>query len=330
MDSTATTSTERFADLFAGRTDAYGTEQGGCYRPNRTFDSMVTAHLSGAESPIGVYPLVPFGDDEQPLSWLVKWGCVDLDVKGPTHATGYDTTSEALAAAMNLQTALHHFGIQGWIESTRSHGWHVWVFADEWVPARVMRRALLVACAVADVPPSEVNPKSEGFDSPDVLGNYVRLPYPGSDRDSRFMVHRIMLDADERGGTWTAIPLEDFVFRASNTRASSDRLQALADLYVPPIDSVDTLSINGDVELDESLRRRLSGLTWTILSEGPLEGHDRSGTLFRLAVLCKQDDLDPDEAFAVVKAADEVWGKFSRRPNGDRYLKEIVEKAWNV
>jgi hypothetical protein len=51
--------------------------------------------------------------------------------------------------------------------------------------------------------------------------------------------------------------------------------------------------------------------------------------LFRLAHLCRADDLDPDETFAVVKAGDLAWGKFHKRRNGDRYLQEIVTRAWS-
>ena len=97
-----------FSQLFEGRHDAYGTEGGGCYRPE-AFDRSdwpinVQAHLDGSLEPIGVYPMVPFKQlpvDAKGEPWHVKWGCVDFDIrsehKGTNQSCDFETEG-ALAA----------------------------------------------------------------------------------------------------------------------------------------------------------------------------------------------------------------------------------------
>ena len=161
-----------FMALFDGNHAAVGTEEGGCLRwPDQLpmladvwWECMVKDHLTGEHSPIGVYPMV-----HSDAGWQVKWGCVDFD-EGET---------QSLVYARNVANALKAMGVQGWIERSRSKGYHVWVFAEEWVPADLMREALLGVCQVVDAPTREINPKSSGFDNPATLGNYVRIMYPG-------------------------------------------------------------------------------------------------------------------------------------------------------
>lgn len=337
---------ERFAELFEGRRDAYGTEEGGCYRPSDNvpnWEGYCQAHLVGA-LPMGVYPMVPtnvVGDCEgpPPTLWRVKWGCVDLDIKAPGKSR-YDFVSgmEAMVAGVNLVTALHALSLTGHIERTRSGGIHVWVFSAGWVQAATMRRALLVACSVAGVPTTEVNPKSEGFDDPDTLGNYVRLPYPGGApaySGGRTMVRDIRVEQyegeDSPGVQWTLVGLHEFLRTALETRAPLGVLQEAAALYTPPASHHEqTIEITGEVVLDQALMDRLGGLAFTILHEGPREGGDRSGALFALASSCQRDGLTPDEALAVVSAADLSWGKYHARRDGERYLRQTVERAFST
>lgn len=326
---------ERFAALFEGRADAFGTDAGGCFRSDGDTQLVrVRDHLAGS-TPIGVYPMVPNTLPAWPdtidrrlvkeYPWLVKWGCVDLDVKGPSHATGYDSEQEALEAALNLTAALRALGIVGWIERTRSRGYHVWVLASEWVSAATMRRALLVACSVVEVPPSEVNPKSEGFESTETLGNYVRLPYPGALANNP-PVDQCRMVLEPSG---SAMGLTTFLDAAEASLTPTNALAEAVSLWTPPVlHHEKTMEFSGEVQLDEALTKRLGGLSFTILNEGPLEGGDRSGALFKLAHSCAKDGLSADEALAVVTAADRSWGKYWKRHNGDSYLRRTVEKAY--
>lgn len=325
---------EDFAELFEGRKDAYGTEDGGCARmtddprvPADGYDflylSRVAQHLDG-ERPMGVYPMVPTGSvsgrNFHDTTWSVKWGCVDFDVITPTKPGGdFHTEGEAHDAARTLVVALDAFGVQGWIERTRSGGRHVWVFAREWVAAATMRRALLVASEVAGTPTREVNPKNEGFADPNTLGNYVRLPYPGD--GSRLVYFPRCNTPDE-----PFMDCQHFVDAAMATRARVSDLEDMAKLYAPPA-AARTFDIE-EVEVDAALERRMGPLARKIMREGPLEHSDRSTTLVRLAHLCREDDLSPDDAYAVLQSADLSWGKFHARADGERRLQNMVEHAY--
>jgi hypothetical protein len=61
---------EEFMELFQGRTDAYGTWEGGSIKEPTNYKSFAR-HLYG-EKLIGVYPLLD--------NSTVRWGCSDIDV----------------------------------------------------------------------------------------------------------------------------------------------------------------------------------------------------------------------------------------------------------
>ena len=205
---------EQFADLFEGRRDAYGTENGGCARqPDGwpIWKSTLANHLSGDSDPIGVYPMVPSplfvdGNDVVHHMWELKWGCVDFDIRTPTKPAGdYADTRSAHEAAIRLQQTTRALGLYGYVEQSRSGGYHLWVFAEEWVSAEQMRHALMAACKAANVSAREVNPKNTGYDDPSTLGNYVRLPYPGHNPEGRRMFVSTMDGRVWRLGEFLAI-----------------------------------------------------------------------------------------------------------------------------
>jgi hypothetical protein len=334
-----------FADLFEGRKDAYGADFGGSVHVpdvNRwTWDdesmSPWAKHLSG-EEPIGVYPMVPTGSIEGRnfhfTTWSVKWGCVDFDIKSEGHKlSDYPTEGEAHDAALNLVDMLAEFGITAWIERTRSGGRHVWVFAETWVPASTMRRALHVACDLVGASTREVNPKSEGEGQPpDYLGNYVRLPYPGDQPGINERRPRTVLFEDI-GGAYHSMAVDVFVTRARSARATLEQLEGLAKHYVePPKPRIAgrqlVVPVMTQATLDAELTSKMGGLAWTIFNEGPLPDGDRSTTLARLAHLCREDGLTPDEALQVITVADLMWGKFHSRRDGERQLENMVETAF--
>lgn len=313
---------ERFTALFEGRWDAFGSDEGGCARSKPDF----AAHLDGAR-PMGIYPMIPSRSE-----WFVKWGAVDLDVKREgKRRYDYEDEADAIAAAVDLRAALALLDITGWIERTRSGGYHVWVFAEDWVPAASMRRALLVACQVAGVPPTEVNPKAESFDDPSTLGNYVRLPYPGhlTERPHAHSASRVVYLGGGVGTGFAYLTLDHFVGAAWKHRATEQQISAAASLHKPP--PVRKHRAYGDApELDRVLTDKLSGLTWTMYSEGPIdEDVDRSGWLYRLACRCCDDDLTPEEALVIVTAADEAHTrKYVDRADGERQLERTIERAY--
>lgn len=282
----------QFYSLFQGRGDAYGTWEGGSEKCDVGVKEFVN-HLTG-NLLIGVYPL----SDES----MVRWGCSDIDV-------------DDLDSARNLETAFAMKGVPSFVEKTR-RGYHVWVFADDWVPARVMRRAFLVAHQVIGLPPKEVNPKQESASG---LGNYVRLPYPGG--LLTLPSERFVLGDDDK-----PLGLSDFLEKAMISRVSGGLLAELAALFVAP--QKKSFEIKAGVGLMDALSR-VTPLIATIWREGPLEGVDRSTTLARMCHLMREAGTPIGHAFALLVDADKRWGKFHLRPDGEAHLMNMLELSYS-
>lgn len=296
-----------FARLFLGRQDAYGGDEGKAVRcsANGWFQA-VRKHYDGSGPAVGVYPLI---HDERD-GWVVRWGCVDFDIKSPGHEK-YDYETEELAhvAARNLQKVLNAFDIGCWVERTKSRGRHVWVFANERVPARAMREALLVATDIAGVSQREVNPKSDGSNlTPDQLGNYVRLPCHGD---------RVILDRGEK-----ETPVDVFVGMAMKMLVTLDKLERVAALYQPPLPVIEWETTG----LDE-YNGKVPRVVRHVIENGPNDG-DRSKGLLYIAHECKKAGLSPQHALELVMIADDAWGKYTGRRDREQRLIEIVERAW--
>lgn len=318
--------TSIFVELFRGRSDAHGAVHGECIKRALTHADW-ESHLIGNGS-LGIYPLVPRdhleSDDEALIQkwedacgvglgqWWCRWGCTDIDV-------GYEA---GWPMAQDLVAALSMLGITAWVERTKGKGWHVWVFAQQWTPAEVMRRALLAAHQVADVPTTEVNPKQvDPSNLKAGLGNYVNIPYAASfAADGK----RVMVQNGE------PMSVDEFVWAAKGATADPQVLLSAAQLYVPPPPPRRVVvGAPYDGSLD-SVVSRLGGLAHEIFLKGPLEardgkaGRDRSSTLQRLAHLCAEDGLHASETMAVLLDADLRWGKFHARADGQTQLEKMV------
>jgi len=292
---------DNFVTLFRGRGDCYGSDDGGCVRKPLERQTFVD-HLEG-KSGIGVYPAVPSSTP------FCVWGCSDIDV-------------EDLPSARLLQRTLKTAGVMSWVERSRSKGYHVWVFAEDRVPAEDMRRMLLAAHQVADYPAREVNPKQSDV-SAHKVGNYVRLPYLGGLVDTP--QRRVILDDHD-----TPMPLDVFVYHAIRDRTPVERIQFLASHYVPPArvtPSIDFSSLT-DEDLEEALRTT-SPLARVIWKQGPLESQDRSTALMRLAHVCYRSGVTPSMCRVIVVDADKRWGKYHLRGDaGQAEINKIVERAY--
>lgn len=309
----------KFAELFRGRGDAYGIEAGQCIKDAVTVRHY-GRHLTEPGCAIGIYPLIY--DPHLAERWsarmgghigghFVCWGCSDIDNPADPES--------ALTYAANLERTLRALELDAWIERTKSKGFHVWVFADEWVPAIVMRRALLVAHQVAGVTATEVNPKQVDLTGKS-YGNYVNLPFP---YDYKGTERRCVID-DELG----PIPLYTFVEVAHEERNSFDALHLAAKLYVEPTLPGVGRPIGEPNGSAKELSRRLPGLAYTIWEKGPLQGRDRSNTLQRFAHLCAESEVGASDAFALLVDADERWGKFYDRADGESHLRRMIEVAY--
>lgn len=300
-----------YMTLFRGRGDAFGTWEGGCKRAPVTEETFRN-HLYGVEL-AGIYPVVPMKNEARCV-----WGCSDIDV-------------DDLDAARNLQTAFMIKGITAWVEKTRK-GYHVWVFSTKTVTAATMRRAFLAAHQAVDYPAKEVNPKQEQVGSG--LGNYVRLPYPnglGEDNTNSTNTNlakyndihvRYMLTDDD-----TKMLVGTFVQTALDQRATPEQLEAIAALWVPP--ATQQVVYDGAVDADgQALATRVGALGYVVWRDGPKPGADRSLTLYRLCLYCREAELSPTEAAIVIKSADLRWGKFFMRPDPDKEIYRLVTKVY--
>jgi len=287
-----TDAVEIFMDLFRGRSDAYGTWSGGSVRSEVNYSSFAR-HLNGEEL-IGIYPLTSES--------TVRWGCSDIDVND-------------LDAARNLQTAFKMKDVASYVEKTVK-GYHVWVFADDWVPAPVMRRAFLSAHQVIGLAPKEVNPKQEEATG---LGNYVRLPYPDG-YDQMPEVRYMLFDAQD-----VPMTLAQFLASAPYNRTSINLLKPLADLYRPPRKAVVEPNINAPIR--ESLKF-INGYIANIWRNGPMNNGDRSNTLVRMCHYMREYGTPINHAYCILVDADKRWGKFHERPDAVVHLTKIIEDAY--
>ena len=284
--------TKDFAALFAGRTDAYGSWEGGCVKDTVTLTRYMR-HLWGQEY-IGIYPML---DDN-----TVWWGCSDIDVND-------------IDQARNVQLALKLKGVESWVERTVK-GFHVWVFAREPIEARVMRRALLAAHSAVKVPAKEINPKQEETSG---YGNYVRLPYPGALMEPCTV--RYVIDSFDK-----PLSLETFVNEATTYAVIQKDLEPLAALYVPKT-SMRFTDNSGPLPVDVA-KTLLSPYALKMFLNGPLADSDRSGTLVRLAYRLRSDGVPPELAYGIIRSADMQWGKFYDREDGEMQLTKIIADVY--
>lgn len=296
---------EAFCELFQGRTDAYGTWEGG-KTPNLTDEPTwpLVEHLTTGPY-IGVYCTT---DDNH-----TRWGCIDIDGKDFQH-----NWDEMWGTANLLCDALEHVEVKGWTERT-TNGIHVWVFAEQPVPAAVMRRALLVTCQVIDYQPKEVNPKQETLNPDKPFGNYVRLPYYGyflnGMPEDRFIM-------DEDG----PLTLEQFQQAAQAHLAPLTVLESMAELYVPPTAKEIDVDLDAITDID-FLVPILPPVVRAIYEDGPLNG-DRSHAIVKSAVIMRDEGWQAQGIYQVIDAIDRRLGKFTDRDAAERAtaLMEIVEK----
>jgi hypothetical protein len=243
---------------------------------------------------IGIYPIL---DDS-----TVWWGCSDIDV-------------DDIDQARNIQLALKLKSIESWVERTVK-GFHVWVFANEPVSARVMRRALLAAHSAVKVPAKEINPKQEEASG---YGNYVRLPYPGDLFEP--MGTRFVIDSADK-----PMPLDVFITEAMRCRVTEGQLIPLANMYVPK-QSLNFVGNNSSIPVDIA-KSILRPYSLKMFLEGPLPDSDRSGTLVRLAYRLRSDGLTAEIAYGIIRSADIRWGKFYLREDGDMHISKIIADVY--
>jgi hypothetical protein len=307
---------EKMFTIFQGSTTSYGQDvpkdndpaAGGMRVDQPLTVRQVEAHLQGVIG-IGVYPT---WHNEQGVL-MASWGCCDID-------TG------DWEEAYSLATALRAMGMIPHIERSRSKGWHIWIFAENPVTAKAMRRALKVAYAAIELPAKEANPKSEQL-KPGQVGNYVRLPYKGAlSFKANPEKQTFMVDWDAKSD---GVPISsaDWLYEWDNSCTTpvviindwGSRWKEPEKKLIVSIDAVD------DAELSR-LIDTLPGELRLFVRSGPMS--DRSSGLVALGYKLRTQRYTAREIYSILKVADQVWGsKYSSRPDGDKWLIDIVERV---
>lgn len=283
---------EEFMELFQGRTDVFGTWEGGAKKELVNYATF-GRHLYGEEL-IGIYPLLD--------NSTVRWGCSDIDI-------------DDIDLGRNLQLALQLKNIPAFLEKTRK-GYHVWVFASAPIPAPIMRRAFLSAHKAIKLPPREVNPKQEKAIN---IGNYVRLPYPGIMTEKP--KERFMLDDNDQ-----PIDFGTFLNEALENRVTEETLTEIAQLHNPPTRAtINQFDINPSVEEALGYCNDYIRKVW---EHGPFPGIDRSAALCMITHRMAEYGVPINKAFTVLVDADKRWGKYHLRPNCTEYLVKIIESIY--
>ena len=197
---------EKFVSIFAGRMDVHAERRPRADGSNKytywTVEAPLTAtllkqHFQG-DLCLGLYPIVEN---------RVKWFAIDFDApKDENNQPVQDAFGATFAKVKEQYHALTDAGITCYIERSRSGtGCHIWVFFEEWVPATLVRQALL---------PLVIAPRSQdGVDLvypmqdmvPDgKLGSLLMLPYYGK---AALQGNATFIDAYDQ----TAISLKEFV-----------------------------------------------------------------------------------------------------------------------
>lgn len=289
---------EKFAELFTGRTDAYGTDTGGaCWSPVtlKTYER----HLDGVE-PIGIYPVV---------SNMVRWGCCDID------------TGEWSEAFM-LATALKGMRLNPWVERSRSKGWHIWVFVPDWVSAADMRRCLKVAYKAIDLPAREANPKSEML-RPNQLGNYVRLPFKAA---TIMRPSRQTFTAAWAAGT-DGVPVEPDLWLCEGygpLYSDPNTVSYWAEKWYEPARKSANIVIDRDDVDALKLAEKLPSSWRNTWLNGDVR--DRSATFVAMGYDLAKHGWQPQDVYDILWAC--PWNKYRDRPDGEHYVQDICDRVF--
>jgi hypothetical protein len=269
----------RFNSIFAGRNDAFF--DGRIAQWKRPTTVLFAHHLRGCIDGIGTYPV---RDD-----CTCRWGCIDLD-----------GTEYTFDSAVNVWSVWQYYGIEAFIERSRSKGWHIWTFASEWTSAEIMRNAGLQVAKLAKLPSdTEVNPKGTNPKHTRTgLINTVRLPYPGRSDWQR----QVVLDP----ASALVLTLREFLARATAARSPSLGFSRPAGVYLASVTE------QARTERYSALLRKQPSLSASKSNQEAMEvlkgtkriTVNRDNMLFTLANLMHGISVPYEEALARMQ---EIW-----------------------
>lgn len=304
------TAVEQFAYLHRGGWLAECPAEGvdmGLVGPLKAFDGTVRAangeryveavaeHLNGYGDALGVYPLFRAGN-----LWQVHWLAVDLD--------GGDGD---LVHARNLQALLRRFDITGVIETSRSKGFHVWVYLSAPISARVGRNAMIGACRMVDVPITEVYPKQVEL-ADGKIGNCLRLPYPHGAPWGR----QCGLDESDTPMLW-----DEYVEHAMATAVDPAAVRQLLPLHAAT-EPAQVVYTSRDRDRQGDNFTGLAAEIWDAVS-----WPDRSQEMCTFAMSLLGQGFTDDAIIALLYDLDTKMSKYVGRPDRERRIRDVLQGA---
>ncbi|MFC1896762.1 hypothetical protein ACFL0Q_08930 [Thermodesulfobacteriota bacterium] len=278
-----------FRDLFTGLTEVYGTYDPVSGRARQVkapvTDKVLLAHLTGRQ-PYGVYLLVKD---------RTRSAAVDFDTQDPLPAAEFVATAK-------------HYGIPGYIERSKSKGYHVWIFFVERgvlaAKARLVVRHILEEMDEFD---TEVFPKQDSVDANVRYGHFINAPLYGAlvpQGRTVFVDHRTF---EPYPNQWDLLESVEKV-----DEALLHEILELNNLSTEPNhDDPDPCSQDKN-----NVRFSLPPCAQTMLRDG-VSKYQRV-SCFRLAVHLKRMGLPYDVAVAALK----TWALKNRPADGKRVITE--------
>ena len=286
-----------FRSCFSGLSNVYGTydyETGHSWQVKKPVtNDIILAHLKG-QRPYGVYLL----DGDRTKAIAADFD--DLDPLPP----------------VEFMNATQHYRLPAYIETSKSKGFHVWIFfSEKGVKASKARLVIKHILEEIERPQTEIFPKQSYLDNGASFGNFINVPLFGRLVP---MGKTVFIDPP------TLDPYPDqWAFLESMERVEEqvlDEIIELNDLYLPQNQSVPLQrdSANGDLN-----RFSLPICAQNMLRSGVSQYQRVS--CFRLAVHLKRLGLPFDLTISALKA----WSRKNRSNNGKGVIteNEIIEQT---
>lgn len=274
-----------FRSLFSGLLHVYGTynPQTGKVRQIKqaVTDRVIHQHLIGRQ-PYGVYLLQ----------------------KNRTQALAVDFDREDISPPVKFVHAAYRYGLPGYIERSKSKGYHVWLFFEpQGVLAQKPRRIAQHLLKIIGAEKTEIFPKQDQLNTSVVFGNFINAPLFGK---LAAQVHCVFLDLE----TYATPYADQWQFLAGIKRISEKKLdQVLSSL------PLETSPVNEKISSpDKPVRiRSVLGLppcARRILAEGV--SHYQRVACFRMAVSLKRVGMPFDLTLIALK----TWAEKNCPANG--------------
>jgi len=150
-----------FLSLFKGLKNVYGTystKSGKHWQiKGMVIEKIIYNHLIGKQ-PYGFYPLI---NDKTSV------GIADFDDHNPLPAIAF------------IKRAAH-YGLNAYLEKSKSKGYHVWLFfSEEGVSARKLRIVMKYILDEIESPDTEIFPKQDSINQNNSYGNFINAPLFG-------------------------------------------------------------------------------------------------------------------------------------------------------